>query len=186
LEQLEVTPTPLVGLQVIQRGRIEDVRGYFSRFFCADELRHVGFMGAVAQINQTMTHRSGAVRGMHFQNPPHAEIKLVSCLRGRVFDVAVDLRRGSPTFLSWHSVILSGENRKTLLIPEGFAHGFQTLEDDCELLYIHSKPYCPGSEGALNALDPLLAINWPLPIGEMSIRDLQHPNLEPDFPGIEL
>lgn len=186
MAQLEVSDTPLAGLKIIQRRCIEDSRGYFSRVFCADELRGAGFLGAIAQINQTLTRHCGAVRGMHFQNPPHAEIKMVSCLRGRVFDVAVDLRRGSPTFLSWYGEILSAENRKSLLIPEGFAHGFQTLSDDCELLYLHSASYAPVAEGALNAQDPRLSIEWPLPIGEMSERDRQHPNLESDFPGIEL
>lgn len=184
--QLENADTPLAGLKIIQRRCIEDSRGYFSRLFCADELLHLGFPGAIAQINQTLTRHCGAVRGMHFQNPPHAEVKLVSCLRGRVFDVVVDLRRGSPTFLSWYSVVLSAENRKSLLIPEGFAHGFQTLTDDCELLYLHSTAYAPAAEGALNALDPRLAIDWPLPIGDMSARDQQHLNLESDFPGIKL
>lgn len=184
--QLEVSVTPLAGLKIVQRRCIEDSRGYFSRFFCADELRDAGFRRSIAQINHTLTRHSGAVRGMHFQNPPHAETKMVSCLRGRVFDVAVDLRRGSPTFLSWHGEILSAENRKSLLIPEGFAHGFQTLSDDCELLYLHSAPYAPLAEGALNARDPRLSIDWPLPIGEMSERDRLHPNLASDFPGIEL
>jgi dTDP-4-dehydrorhamnose 3,5-epimerase len=185
VRQLEISATPLAGLKVVQRRCIEDSRGYFSRIFCADELRESGFPGAIAQINQTLTRRCGAVRGMHFQNPPHTETKVVSCLKGRVFDVAVDLRRGSPTFLAWHGEILSADNRKSLLIPEGFAHGFQTLTDDCELLYLHSAPYAPAAEGALNARDPRLSIDWPLPLGEMSERDRQHPNIDFDFPGIE-
>lgn len=184
--QLEILATRLAGLKIIQRPCIEDSRGYFSRFFCAEELREARFPGAIAQINQTLTRHRGAVRGMHFQYPPHAETKMVSCLQGRVFDVVVDLRRASPTFLCWHGEVLSAKNRKSLLIPEGFAHGFQTLSDDCELLYLHSAPYAPVAEGALNARDPRLSIAWPLPIGEMSERDRQHPNLEFDFPGIEL
>lgn len=183
--QLEVSATPLAGLKIIQRRCIEDSRGYFSRLFCAEELRGAGFHGAIVQINQTLTRHRGAVRGMHFQHVPYAEIKIVSCLRGEVFDVAVDLRRGSPTFLSWHGDVLSSGNRKSLLIPEGFAHGFQTLTDDCELLYFHSAPYVPTAEGALNARDPRLSIEWPLPVGEMSERDRLHPLLEPDFTGIE-
>ncbi len=183
--QLEVSATPLVGLKVIQRRCIEDSRGYFSRLFCAEELREAGFRGAIIQINQTLTRHRGAVRGMHFQNAPCAEAKIVGCLRGSVFDVAVDLRRGSPTFLSWYGEVLSAENRKSLLIPEGFAHGFQTLTDDCELLYFHSAPYVPTAEGALNACDSRLSIEWPLPVGEMSERDRSHPHLKSDFTGIE-
>lgn len=183
--QLEVSATPLVGLKVIQRRCIEDSRGYFSRLFCAEELREAGLPGTIVQINQTLTRHRGSVRGMHFQNTPYAERKIVSCLRGGVFDVAVDLRRGSPTFLLWYGEVLSAENRKSLLIPEGFAHGFQTLTDDCELLYFHSAPYAPTAEGALNACDPRLSIEWPLPVGEMSERDRLHPHLEPNFTGIE-
>jgi len=186
MAQLELYSTPLSGLKVVQRRCIEDSRGYFSRVFCADELRDAGFPAAIAQINQTLTRQRGAVRGMHFQTPPHGEIKMVSCLRGIVFDVAVDLRRTSPTFLAWHGEILSAENRKSLLIPQGFAHGFQTLGDDCELLYLHSAAHAPAAEGALNANDPRLTIAWPLPVGEMSERDRRHPNIEFDYPGIEL
>lgn len=186
LAHFEVLATPLVGLTLIQRRCMADSRGYFSRFFCADELSAAGFSESVAQINQTLTRSRGAVRGMHFQYPPHAEIKLVSCLRGRIFDVAVDLRRGSSTFLHWFGVELSAENRKSLLIPKGFAHGFQTFEHDCELLYLHSTAYAPAAEGALHALEPRVAIDWPLAITEMSERDRQHPNLTSDFQGIEL
>ncbi|WP_054758351.1 dTDP-4-dehydrorhamnose 3,5-epimerase family protein [Methylomonas koyamae] len=186
MAQFEVIATPLAGLKLIRRRCSEDSRGYFSRFFCAAELNAAGFSEPVAQINQTLTRRCGAVRGMHFQAPPHAEIKLVSCLRGRIFDVAVDLRRGSSTFLHWFGVELSAQNRESLLIPQGFAHGFQTLADDCELLYLHSTAYAPAAEGALHALEPRVAIDWPLAITEMSERDRQHPNLTSDFQGIEL
>lgn len=181
---LSITSTPLAGLMRVQRTCIEDSRGFFSRFFCADTLRASGFDAPVAQMNHTLTRRRGAVRGLHFQRPPHAEIKIVSCLRGEVFDVAVDLRHGSPTFLRWHAEILSAGNHTSLLIPRGFAHGFQTLTDDCELIYLHSAAYAPGSEGALNALDPALGIGWPLAVTDLSARDRAHPALAPDFEGI--
>ncbi len=161
-----------------------DERGFFSRFYCAEEFAGAGFDRAVAQMNHTLTRRKGAVRGMHFQRPPHAEIKFVTCLQGSVFDVAVDIRRDSPTFLRWHSEILSAENGRSLLIPRGFAHGFQSLTDDCELLYLHSEVYAPGAEGALNALDPRLAIGWPLELTELSDRDRAHPLIGTDFHGI--
>lgn len=178
------SPTPLGGLVVVERSRIEDHRGFFSRFFCADTLAEAGFDLPVAQINHTLTRTRGALRGMHYQHPPHAEVKMVSCLRGEVFDVAVDLRADSPTFLHWHGELLSGVNQRSLLIPRGFAHGFQALTDDCELLYLHSAAYAPDAEGAVNALDPRLAISWPLAIADMSERDRTHPMLDPDFKGI--
>jgi dTDP-4-dehydrorhamnose 3,5-epimerase len=181
---LTITSTPLAGLQVVQRRRLEDPRGFLSRIFCADELASAGFTRPVAQVNQTLTRQRGAVRGLHFQYPPHAEDKFVSCLRGEVFDVAVDLRRGSPTFMQWHAERLSAENQRSLLIPQGFAHGFQALREDCELLYMHSMPYAPGAEGALNVHDAALAIAWPLPIADLSPRDASHPLVGASFPGI--
>ena len=126
--------TPLSGLKVLQRKPISDSRGYLERFFCTEELEALALGKHIAQINCTLTANLGTVRGMHFQRPPHAEIKFVSCLRGEVFDVAVDLRNNSPTFLCWHAEVLSADNHKTLVIPEGFAHGFQTLADNCEML----------------------------------------------------
>lgn len=178
------TPSPLPGLAVVQRKRLEDPRGFFSRLFCADELAAVGFALPIAQINQTLTSKRGAVRGLHFQHPPHAEDKFVSCLRGEIFDVAVDLRRGSATFLKWHAEVLSADNCRSLFIPQGFAHGFQTLTDDCELLYLHSRPYAAGAEGALNANDPALAIAWPRAFTDISERDSAHPHITADFNGI--
>jgi dTDP-4-dehydrorhamnose 3,5-epimerase len=184
MAQLEFIQTPISGLTVVQRNSIEDARGFFSRFYCAQEFAALGFEKPIQQINHTCTVKAGAVRGMHFQYPPHAEIKLVSCLRGKVFDVAVDLRRDSPTFLQWHAEILSAENRRSMLIPEGFAHGFQTLTPDCELIYLHTSPYVKEAEGALNATDAQLDIKWPLPIAEMSERDRSHPMISADFEGL--
>jgi dTDP-4-dehydrorhamnose 3,5-epimerase len=178
------TPVALRGLVVVERQRLADARGTFSRLFCSQELSAIGFALPVAQINQTLTRRCGAVRGMHFQFPPHAEDKLVSCLHGQVFDVAVDLRSGSETFLKWHGEILSEENRRSLFIPQGFAHGFQTLTDDCELLYLHSAAYAPGAESALNPIDPAIGIKWPLAFTDISERDSKHPLIGQDFTGI--
>lgn len=183
--QFHVTPTPLDGLMLVERRRTQDERGFFSRFFCAEDIGKAGFKIPIAQINHTYTARKGAVRGLHFQYPPHTEDKLVSCLRGIIFDVAVDLRQGSPTFLQWHAEILSAENSRSLLIPQGFAHGFQTLSSDCELLYLHSRAYAKGSEGALNALDPILSIDWPLVFTDISERDSQHSLITTEFTGIK-
>ena len=126
------------------------------------------------------------MRSLHFQYPPHAKIKLVSCLQGEIFDVAVDLRQNSPTFLQWHGVVLSAQNKQSLLIPEGFAHGFQALSQDCELIYLHTAAYHPEAEGALNVADPRLNIAWPLAITEISERDRNHKLIEQDFQGIIL
>lgn len=182
-ERFDLADTQLSGLTLIQRKPIGDERGYLERLFCAAELRDL-FGKAVAQVNHTSTLRTGTVRGLHFQMPPHAEAKLVCCLRGKVFDVAVDLRRGSPTFLRWHSEILSGDNYKALLIPVGFAHGFQTLSDDCDMLYLHSEAYDPGAERGLSAVDPRLAIRWPIPMTDQSPRDAGHPPLTAEFGGV--
>jgi dTDP-4-dehydrorhamnose 3,5-epimerase len=184
MSRLTIQPTTIGGLRVVQRHPIGDQRGYLERLFCEDELRVIMGDRRIVQINHTLTAKAGTVRGMHFQQPPHAELKLVSCLRGKVFDVAVDLRQGSPTFLHWHAELLSAENHKTMAIPEGFAHGFQALDYDCELLYLHTSAYQPSAESALNALDPRIAIDWPLPLTERSARDQAHPFLADDFAGI--
>lgn len=178
--------TPLAGLKVIERKIVGDDRGFLARMFCRDDLAMAGWSKSIAQINHTLTRKQGAVRGMHFQYPPHAEMKLVSCLRGKVWDVAVDLRAGSPTFLQWHAVELSAENHCALLIPEGFAHGFQTLIKDCDLLYLHSEPYVPNAESGLCPTDPSLKICWPLAITELSQRDAQHALLTQEFTGLTL
>src|SRR5690606_4700913 len=184
MSQLEFIRTPIAGLTIVQRNPIEDARGFFSRFYCAQEFAALGFTKSIQQINHTYTAKSGAVRGMHYQHPPHAEIKLVSCLRGKIFDVAVDLRRGSPTFLQWHAEILSAENRRSMLIPEGFAHGFQTLTPDCELIYLHTSPDVKEAESDQNATYAKLDIKWPLASAEMSERDRSHPMLSADFEGL--
>lgn len=185
MSRFAIVDLPLAGLKRIERKPVADSRGFLARIFCAADLAPAGWAGPVAQVNHSRTARAGSVRGLHFQRPPHAEMKLVSCLSGAVWDVAVDLRAGSPTFLCWHGELLSAENERALLIPEGFAHGFQTLTDDVELLYCHSAAYAPDAEGALNPLDPRLAIAWPEPVADMSERDRGHPPLGPGFEGIE-
>ncbi len=186
MSRFRVIDTPLRDLKVVERSRVGDARGYLSRLFCADELASAGWSGRVAQVNHTLTRREGTVRGLHFQHPPDAELKLVSCLRGEVWDVAVDLRRGSATFLQWFGRHLTGDNGQALLIPQGFAHGFQTLCDDCELIYLHSEAYAPHSEAAVHPQDPRVAIRWPRAISDMSMRDRSHPWLAADFEGIPI
>lgn len=174
------------GLKLIQRTPMGDSRGYLERLFCMEELHSLVPGKQIEQINHTLTAQRGTVRGLHFQYPPHAECKFVSCLSGEVFDVAVDLRKGSATFLNWHAEILSGDNHKTLLIPEGFAHGFQTLADNTELLYFHTAAYQPSAEGALSVHDPRLGVSWPEAVTELSARDAAHPHLTGSFVGVDL
>lgn len=183
---LDIHDTPLAGLKRVRRHSRGDARGFLARLFDAEALRAAGWDGAIAQVNHTHTAQAGTVRGMHYQLPPHAEIKLVSCIRGEVWDVAVDLRRGSPTFLQWHAERLSADNGCALLIPQGFAHGFQTLSDDVEMLYCHSAAYAPQAEAGLHFQDARLGIAWPLPPTLVSERDLNHPRLDAAFPGVAL
>jgi dTDP-4-dehydrorhamnose 3,5-epimerase len=184
--RFDICATPIAGLHVLQRKPIGDRRGYLERLFCADDLQALVPNRQILQVNHTLTATRGTVRGLHFQHPPHAETKFVHCLRGEVFDVAVDLRRGSPTFLQWHAELLGADNHKTFVIPEGFAHGFQTLSDDCEMLYFHTATYHPDAEGGLNAQDPRFAVSWPLPVSGLSPRDAAHPMLDEKFMGVDI
>lgn len=176
--------TPLEGLCVISRKTLSDDRGFLSRLFCEDDLAAFGWQGRIAQLNETGTLHKGTVRGMHFQRSPHAEIKLVTCTRGRILDIAVDIRAHSPTFLQHFAVELSEDNACSLLIPRGFAHGFQALIDDVRMIYAHSQPYAASFEGGLNPQDPALGIDWPLPVVNLSPRDAGHPLLSPDYRGV--
>lgn len=186
MARFEVVATPVDGVRVVQRAAIEDERGFLSRLFCAEEFSIHGMMTGIAQINHTLTRHRGMVRGMHFQRAPHAEAKLIGCLRGEVFDVAVDLRKDSPTFLHWFGQLLSPENRCSMYIPPGCAHGFQAMVDDCELVYLHSVAYAPTAEGGIHPQDPAVAINWPLPVSMMSNRDQGHLMIDKRFEGLEL
>ena len=186
MNRLQLSDTPLEGVRVVQRQRIGDARGFLARLFCAHELAAAGWTRPVAQLNHTLTQHRGTVRGLHFQQAPHAEMKLVSCVRGEVWDVAVDLRAGSPTFLSWHAERLSVDNGAALLIPPGFAHGFQALTDNVEMLYCHSHPHAPGAEGGVHPLETRLAIRWPLPVAGLSARDATHAPIGEDFAGVHL
>jgi dTDP-4-dehydrorhamnose 3,5-epimerase len=181
---MRIDLTSLGGVHVVTHTPFSDHRGYFERLFCDRELDSILGHRSIVAVNHSCTAQPGAVRGLHFQRPPHAEMKMVRCLRGRVFDVTVDLRVGSPTFLSWHAEELSADNRCMLVLPEGCAHGFQVLEPNSELLYFHTAAYVPQSEGGIRADDPALAIPWPLPFTDISARDFGHPLIGPDFAGI--
>lgn len=172
------------GVYTVTRRRLADERGYLSRLFEPDEMALAGWRGPIAQINETGTKRAGTVRGLHFQRAPHAEMKLVSCIAGRILDVAVDLRKGSPTYLQSVALELSAENGRALVIPEGCAHGFQALTDDVRLIYLHTAPYAAAHEGGLDALDPALGLNWPLPVINRSPRDEALPRIASGFEGL--
>lgn len=184
MSELRLSELPLPGLFCLQHKSHEDARGRFSRLFCEGGLAAMGQAFHIRQINHSVTAERGSVRGLHYQHPPHAEAKLITCLRGAVWDVAVDLRQGSPTFLHWHAEHLQAGDGRSLLLPPGFAHGFQTLSDDAELLYLHSADYSPEHEGGLSPCDPRLAIGWPLPVINLSARDAAHPLLGDSFQGV--
>lgn len=178
--------TPIEGLWEIETTPVGDTRGRLTRLHCTQAFDAVAPGLRFVQVNHSFTRRRGTVRGMHVQRAPALEAKLVRCLRGSVFDVAVDLRHASPTFGRWHAVELSARNQRQLLIAPGCAHGFQTLEDDCELLYQHSATYAPEHEMGVRHDDPRLAIAWPLPAAEISQRDLQHRLIDSNFEGVRL
>lgn len=162
----------------------EDDRGWFMRVFCKAELNKISHTKEIVQINHSYTGKKGSIRGMHFQEFPKAEIKIVKCLSGSIFDVMIDLRKGSTTFLKWYGDILSAENKHMMYIPEGFAHGFQTLKPDCEILYLHTEFYSPEYEKAIRYDDPKISIAWPEEVTDISERDKSHPHLTDDFEGL--
>jgi dTDP-4-dehydrorhamnose 3,5-epimerase len=163
-----------------------DQRRQLTRLFCTNELKEIGHIKPIVNVNYSYTQRKGTIRGLHFQYPPDCEIKIVKCLRGTVWDCIVDIRKDSPTFLKWEATELAADNNRMVYIPEGFAHGFQTLTDDVELLYFHTNYYAPHNEGGLRFNDPVLNINWSLPIEFVSERDQQHQLIEPEFKGVSL
>ena len=183
---LTPTPTPLGGLYEIRTTHVVDARGSFARLFCEHDFASIRVGLHFTQVNLSRTTHKGSVRGMHYQRLPVAEAKLVQCLRGRVFDVAVDVRAGSPTFLRWHAIELSDENNLAVFIPEGFAHGFQALSDDAQLLYMHTNNWTPACEAGLRHDDPQLAVSWPIPITLVSERDASFPLLDSTFAGVSL
>jgi len=181
-----IHPLPIDAAALIEAEPFEDHRGLFARFFCARELAQLFGERQIVNVNFSRTHQAGAVRGMHFQFPPHQEMKLVRCLRGAVFDVLIDLRPESPTFLKWHGEVLSAANLKMLCLPEGFAHGFQALEPDSEVLYLTTAFYAADAEGGLRYDDPALGIEWPLEVTEVSRKDASHPLLKQGQHSLEM
>jgi len=183
---MKFNSTPISGLYVAELTPHIDARGYFVRAFCQDELKKIGLHKKIVQINHSKTARLGALRGMHFQVPPYAETKLVRCITGKVFDVAIDIRSGSETFLHWYGEYLTEDNFKMMIIPEGFAHGFQVIEPDSELLYFHTAEYAPNSESGILYNDANVGIEWPLGVADLSERDMKHTPIDENFFGVKL
>lgn len=184
MERFVVEDTAIAGVKVITRRKLSDKRGFFSRLYCEEELSKIGWQGTLAQMNETMTVKEGTVRGLHFQREPSTEMKLVSCLQGQIFDVAVDLRANSPTYLQYFSSILSEENNKAMLIPEGCAHGFQTLTGNVRMIYCHSVAYDPDTEDGVHIADKDIGIEWPFRPINLSQRDSDFSHIGQNFKGV--
>ncbi len=183
---MKIRTTGINGVCVLENNTFSDQRGSFSRLFCDRELSSILNQRQIVQINLSKTKKKGSIRGMHFQYPPHAEMKLVRCLKGRVFDVAVDLRADSKTYLHWYAQKLSPKDNNAMVIPEGCAHGFQTLEEDTELLYLHTSHYEPNYESGIRHNDPKLNIQWPMDNTDISEKDQRYPMIDNNFKGIML
>ena len=168
--------TGIPGLYLIDIERIEDARGLFARTFCLAELGEAGIEFPVVQANISFNNFAGTVRGMHYQREPNAEGKIVRCTRGALFDVAIDLRPESGTYCQWYGTELNDDNRSALLIPAGFAHGFQTLSDDTEVHYLMSAAYVPESAAGVRHDDPTFGIEWPMAVSSISEKDRQWPD----------
>ncbi|CAK7061539.1 MAG: dTDP-4-dehydrorhamnose 3,5-epimerase [Desulfovibrio sp.] len=183
---MKIEKTSIDGVVTLSFEPFQDARGRFNRIFCRRELAPIRPGLVIQQINQSHTVQKGYVRGLHFQYPPHAELKIITCIRGSVFDVALDLRKGSPSLLRWHGEILSATNQKALIVPEGCAHGFQALENDVELLYFSSAYYYPEAEGGIRYNDPLANVTWPEQVTLVSDKDAALPLVAADFNGLEV
>tara|TARA_A100001011_G_C13927361_1_gene681711 strand:+ start:45 stop:608 length:564 start_codon:yes stop_codon:yes gene_type:complete len=174
MNKFKISKLKLEGTYIIETNSFTDKRGVFSRFFCKNELRDIVQDKEILNINYSKNYKKGSVRGLHFQKPPFAEIKMPRCIRGKILDIFVDIRENSKTFLNWDSIVLSEENQKMLLIPEGFAHGFQSLEDNSQILYLSTQYFFNEHEDAINIKDPLLNVELPLPIADISEKDDLH------------
>jgi len=182
---MKILPIRLEGAAEIQCPPIRDHRGWFVRYFCQKELYQLNGGCEIQQVNSSLTVNRGSVRGLHFQHPPYAEEKIVRCISGRVFDVMVDIRKGSPTLGQWHAVTLDAEEMNMIYIPKGFAHGFQTLDDNCQILYLHTEFHNHESEDGFCYDSPMLNIPWPIEVTDLSERDRNLRYLEPSFEGVE-
>lgn len=173
---MRFTETPLGGAFLIDLEPVEDERGFFARTYCEEEFRRRGLDARIAQCSMAFSRRRGTLRGMHYQREPYAEVKLVRCTRGSVYDVIIDLRPHSPTFRHWLGAELTAANRRMLYIPTGFAHGYQTLEDETEITYQMSVPYHPEAAAGVRWDDPAFGVRWPLAVSVIAERDRSYPD----------
>ena len=178
-ETMLFRPTELADVRLIELDPAGDERGFFARTFCTREFAAQGLETGFVQHSTSHTVRAGSVRGMHFQRPPHAEVKIVRCIKGAIHDVLIDLRPHSRTYLRWQAYLLTAENRHQLYVPAGFAHGFQTLAPDCEVAYLISAFYAPEAAAGIRHDDPAFAIAWPLPVSDISAKDRAWPKFTP-------
>jgi dTDP-4-dehydrorhamnose 3,5-epimerase len=172
------TPLDFAGVWLIEQERRTDHRGFFARAWGADELRAEGLSTAIEQVNIGFSVKKGTVRGMHLQTAPHSEVKVIRCTRGAAYDVVVDLRPSSPTFCRWLGIEIDAAGGRAVYAPEGFAHGYQALEPDTEIMYFTSKSYVPASAVGVRYDDPCFAIDWPLPVASISDADLKWPDFD--------
>ena len=186
MSEFRIQALALRGLYKIEQKVFCDERGRFARLFCQTSLGEQGRPFDIRQVNHSRTQEKGSVRGLHYQQAGFAEAKLITCVRGSIWDVAVDLRPESPTFLQWHGEYLNAEEGNSFLIPGGFAHGFQTLTDDAQVLYFSDADYAPAHEAGISATDPRLNIAWPLPVKNLSAKDATHPLLDAGYAGVRL
>ena len=178
---MKISPTPLNGAYLIDLEKQEDQRGFFARAFCSDEFQKSGLHSTFVQANDSLSVEKGTLRGMHYQLSPFAETKLVRCIRGSLYDVILDLRNDSPTFGHSFGAVLSSENRTMMYVPQGFAHGFLTLEPNTEVFYFVSTPYAPKYERGIRWNDPKFSISWPEVPTVVSERDSSHPDFNHDY-----
>ena len=183
---MKIKSLPIEGAFNVEFTDFTDSRGIFKRLYCQEELSGVLSSKQIVQVNTSETFQKGSIRGMHFQNPPKCEIKFIHCIQGAVYDVVVDLRKSSKTFLQWYAIELSSQKNNMIIVPEGCAHGFQSLLKNSRLLYFHTEFYNPEYESGLRYDDPLIGINWPLEINSLSKRDSEHKLLSHNFKGIEV
>ena len=179
-------PLDLKGAFTIDVQPFQDSRGFFTRTFCEKEFAAQNLVQHFVQANHSGTEGVGVIRGMHFQHAPYCEVKLVKCVQGSIFDVIVDVRAGSPTYLQWFGAELSADNKRMMYVPRGFAHGFQTLSDYSEITYMVSEFYNKESEGGVKYDDPVVNIKWPLPVSLVSDKDMKIPQISESFTGVIL
>jgi dTDP-4-dehydrorhamnose 3,5-epimerase len=178
---MKFSETPLKGAYIIELEKRGDDRGFFARFFCEKEYANLNLDNKIVQVNNSLSKDKGTLRGLHYQLPPKAETKIVRCLRGRIFDVIADLRKGSETFGNWFGEELNEENRKMMYVPKGFAHAILTLQEDTEILYLVTEFYSPENERGIRWNDPFFSIKWPIDPIVISDKDRNHPFFNEDY-----